>query len=121
MYWYLHPDYLYAASDDVQAQFAEELDALQVAKQFMGRQWIHASYRSFDIQAEDRVVVTVRETWEDKLYTFREMPGDAELLSAPIGHRGPYTLDVTYTLAQQDEQWVVTNVVYNNQPPAWEE
>lgn len=120
-YWYLQADYLSSASDNVQAQFADDLNALQAAKQFMGRQWIHANYRSFDIQAEDRVVVTVRETWEDKLYSFQEMPGDAEPLSAPIGQRGPYTLDVTYTLEQQDEQWVVTNVVYNNEPPAWEE
>ena len=65
--------------------------------------------------------MTVRETWEDKLYDFQEMPGDAEPLSDPIGHRGPYTLDVTYTLERQDGQWLITNVVYNNEPPAWEE
>jgi hypothetical protein len=29
-------------------------------------------------------------------------------------------LDVTYTLEQRDGQWVITNVVYANEPPAWE-
>lgn len=121
VYWYLEADYFYGVSDAVKAQFAVEMDSLREAKQFMGRQWIHASYRSFDIQSEDIAVVTVRETWEDKLYSFREMPGDAEPLSDPVGQRGPYTLDVTYTLARDGEQWRVTNVVYNSTPPAWEE
>ncbi|MAT98337.1 MAG: hypothetical protein CL608_14425 [Anaerolineaceae bacterium] len=120
-YWYLDAGYFYGVSDAVTAQFAAEFEALREAKQFMGRQWIHASYRSFDIQAEDLVVVTVRETWEDKLYSFQEMPGDAEPVSDPVGERGPYTLDVTYTLERVGEQWLVTNVVYNNEPPAWEE
>ncbi|GAG24404.1 unnamed protein product, partial [marine sediment metagenome] len=33
--------------------------------------------------------------------------------------RGPYDLDVTYTLEYDDDRWVVTNVVYQTQPPAW--
>jgi hypothetical protein len=120
-YWYLDAGTFYGVSETVAAQFAAEFDALREAKQFMGRQWIHASYRSFDIQAEDLVVVAVRETWEDRLYAFQEMPGDAEPLSDPVGQRGPYTLDVTYTLERVFEQWLVTNVVYNNEPPTWEE
>ena len=119
-YWYLESDYLFAA-ESVQSQFAEEIAALQAAKQFIGRQWIHASYRSFDIQAEDRVIVTVRETWEDKLYNFQDMPGDEAPTTDPAGQRGPYTLDVTYTLEMQEERWVVSNVVYNNAPPTWSE
>ncbi|MBK8902589.1 MAG: DUF3160 domain-containing protein [Anaerolineaceae bacterium] len=117
-FWYLEPTNLYVASEDVQAQFAAELDALREASQYVGRQWINASYRSFDIQAEDRVVVTVRENWEDVLYTFTDFAGEG---GEPIATRGPYSLDVTYTLEQVDERWLVTNVVYNNQPPAWEE
>jgi hypothetical protein len=108
------------ASDEVKAQFRTMFGELQAAKQYVGRQWIHASYRSFDIQAEDRVVVTVRETWEDRLYEFEEAPGDGEMPSAPVAQRGPYTLDVSYTLEQRDGQWVITNVVYANEPPAWE-
>ncbi|MCB8981495.1 MAG: DUF3160 domain-containing protein [Ardenticatenaceae bacterium] len=116
-YWDLEPTYLYAASEAVQNQFAPELDALRAASQYIGRQWISASYRSFDIQAEDRVVVTVRENWEDALYSFTDYPGEG---GDPSATRGPYTLDVTYTLERVDNRWLVTNVVYNNQPPAWE-
>lgn len=117
-FWYLEPTSLYVASEDVQAQFAAELNALLENSQYVGRQWISASYRSFDIQAEDRVVVTVRENWEDALYTFTDFAGEG---GEPIATRGPYTLDVTYTLEQVDERWLVTNVVFNSQPPAWEE
>jgi hypothetical protein len=120
-YWNLEPGNLYPVTESVQDQFAAEFEALREAKQYVGRQWLHASYRSFDIQAEDLVVVTVRETWEDKLYGFQEMPGDSEPPSDPIAGRGPYTLDMTYTLTQQDEQWLITNVVFNNEPPAWTE
>lgn len=120
-YWYLEADYFFPVSEDVRDQFAAEFDTWREARQYMGRQWIHASYRSFDIQNENLVVVTVRETWEDALYGFQEMPGDAEPPTNPIARRGPYTLDVTYTLAWQEEQWLVTNVVFNNEPPAWEE
>ncbi len=119
-YWDLEPGFL-PVSDEVQAQFEAEFDALRETKQYVGRQWIRASYRSFDIQADDRVVVTVRETWEDKLYGFQEMPGDAEPPTDPIARRGPYTLDVTYTLERQDEQWLIANVVFNNEPPEWVE
>jgi hypothetical protein len=119
-YWGLDASWpLFVASGDVQAQFQSELDALRAEKQFAGRQWIHASYRSFDRQADDRAVVTVRETWEDSLYNFREAPGDAETVGAPIGRRGPYTLDVTYTLTLTDDRWLITRVVYANEPPAW--
>ena len=120
-YWYLEPGYFFGVSDGVRAQFAAEFDALRATKQFVGRQWLHASYRSFDIQAEDLVVVTVRETWEDALYNFQEMPGDEWPPTDPIARRGPYALDVTYTLARQEDQWQIANVVFNNKPPAWTE
>jgi hypothetical protein len=121
-FWNLDTEYtFYAASDAVKAQFEATFDELRTAKQYIGRQWINASYRSFDLQAEDKVVVTVRETWEDKLYAFRDAPGDAEPPSDQIAQRGPYTLDVTYTLEQIDGQWLVTGVVYANEPPAWEQ
>ena len=93
---------------------------MRAEKHFIGRQWIKASYRSFDLQAEDRAVVTVRETWEDRLYEFAAAPGDAEPLHDPVASRGPYTLDVTYTLQDQGGAWQVTNVVYGNEPPAWQ-
>jgi hypothetical protein len=120
-YWNLEPGSLYAITENVQTQFAAEFETLREAKQYVGRQWLHASYRSFDIQAEDLVVITVRETWEDKLYGFQNAPGDGAPPSNPIGQRGPYTLDVTYTLQQQEEQWLITNIVFNSEPPAWTE
>lgn len=94
--------------------------ALAAERQFIGRQWLNASYRSFDLQAEDRAVVTVRESWQDTLYEYAGEPGDAEPLGEPAGRRGPYALDVTYTLAYEEGRWLVTRVVYANEPPPWE-
>jgi hypothetical protein len=119
-YWNLDASWpLYMASAEVQAQLQSELEALRAEKQYVGRQWIQASYRSFDRQAEDLAVVTVRETWEDSLYAFQEGPGDAEMAGPPIGRRGPYTLDVTYTLTLTEGNWLITRIVYANEPPAW--
>ncbi len=119
-YWSLSAgSWIASASEGVQAQFQAEFDELAAQKQFVGRQWIHASYRSFDLQAPDRAVVTVRETWQDSLYSFEEEPGDAELLGDPIAGRGPYTLDVSYTLQDMGNYWQVSNVAYANEPPPW--
>lgn len=106
-------------SDEIRSQFDTLFDELRAAKTFEGRQWIHASYRSFDRQSDSLAVVTVRETWEDKLYPFETAPGDAEMLREPVGQRGPYTLDATYTLEFVDGVWQITRVVYANEPPAW--
>ncbi len=120
-YWDLSTEwYLWNASPDVQAQFMATFDELRAAKTYIGHQWIHASYRSFDRQSETLAVVTVRETWEDKLYPFEVDPGDMEPLRDPINQRGPYTLDVTYTLELVDDAWQITRVVYANEPPVWE-
>ena len=120
-YWELNADWaLWNAGQEVKDQFTAVFDTLRAAKNYEGRQWIHASYRSFDRQSDTLAVVTVRETWEDKLYAFEELPGDAEILRDPINQRGPYTLDVTYTLEYIENQWQITRVVYANEPPAWE-
>ncbi len=96
-----------------------EVEALEAARQYIGRQWLHASYRSFDLQAPDVAVVTVRETWDDTLYDIAgEMPEEGDPI---VGHRGPFTLDATYTLTRSENGWEVTNLVYANEPPAWEE
>ncbi len=120
-YWDLNTEWwLWNAGEEVQNQLTAVFDDLFAAKTFEGRQWIHASYRSFDRQSETLAVVTVRETWEDKLYSFEGLPGDAAPNSDPISQRGPYTLDVTYTLEFIENRWLITRVVYANEPPAWE-
>ena len=103
---------------EVASAFQADLDALEAASQYAGRQWLNASYRSFDLQSPDLAVVTVREMWDDTLY---EQIGEIPDFGDPtIGHRGPYALDVTYTLERGPEGWQVTRAVLANEPPAWE-
>jgi hypothetical protein len=121
-YWDLDTSWaLGSASDEVKAQVQAELEVLRAEGQYIGHQFVHANYRSFDFQSETLAVVTVRETWQDALYAFTDAPGDAGTPSDPIGHRGPYTLDATYTLEQGEYGWNVTRVVYGNEPPSWTE
>jgi hypothetical protein len=121
-YWDLDTSWaLGSAGDEVKAQVQAELEALRAEGHYIGHQFVHADYRSFDFQSETVAVVTVRETWQDALYAFTDAPGDAGTPSDPIGHRGPYTLDVTYTLERGEYGWNVTRVVYGNEPSAWTE
>jgi len=92
------------------------VEALRADKRYEGRQLVSSDFRSFDRQAEDRAVVTVRETWQDALYAFEDYPGEG---GEPLARRGPYTLDLTYTLERSEAGWLVTRVVYANEPPAW--
>jgi hypothetical protein len=96
------------------AQIEALVAPLQEANQFAGHQLVSSEFRSFDRQSEETAVVTVRETWQDELY-------DRQTFDfTPLATRGPYTLDVTYTLEQGEEGWVVTNIVYANELPGWE-
>jgi hypothetical protein len=114
--WQLEPGYL-AASGPALEQLTAAIEALRVEKRYEGRQLIRSEFRSFDRQSADQAVVTIRETWQAKLYEFSDYPGMED--SQPLGERGPYTLDVTYTLERGEWQWVVTRIVYANEPPAW--
>jgi hypothetical protein len=114
--WFLEPGYL-RASGEALAQITAELDALRAKKQYEGRQLISSRIRSVDRQTIDKAVVTVRETWTDSLYTYTDYPGGEP--GDPVSVRGPYTLDVTYTLEQGEQGWLVTKAVYANEPPAW--
>jgi hypothetical protein len=109
------------AADELQAAGLEglrnQIDVYLAEKQYEGHQLVHSSVRSSDRQAKDLAVVTVRETWQDQLYAFRDFPGDGE--NAAHAQRGPYTLDVTYTLERDETGWQVTRVVYANEPPSW--
>jgi hypothetical protein len=121
-YWDLDTSWaLNSASDEVKDQFQAEMEALRAEGHYIGHQFVHADYRSFDLQSETVAVVTVRETWQDLLYQIIDGPGDTGTPSDPIGRRGPYTLDVTYTLERGEYGWNVTRVVYANEPPGWSE
>jgi hypothetical protein len=117
-YWYWEPGYLYSASEAVQSEFGEALADLSANRQYIGHQWLSAGYRSLDRQSDELVVITVRETWQDTLYSLSgDWPVEGDAI---LGRRGPYTLDATYTLELIDDQWIITRVVYANEPPAWE-
>lgn len=119
-YWNLDEQAFWNAGDGVKNKFTAIFDELEANKQFIGRQWVTASYRSFDFQSETQVVITVRETWQDTLYSYTDGPGDFGTGSTLVGVRGPYLLDVTYTLEFVNESWIVTNVVYTSEPPGWQ-
>jgi hypothetical protein len=107
-FWYLEPGPL-----------TPEVEALRADKRYQGRELRGVDFRSFDRQSEDLAVVTVRETWKDTLYEFEgDQPSYDE---EPLSRRGPYTLDVTYTLERGEQgYWSVTRAVYADQPPDWE-
>ena len=121
VYWDVSTDNV-PFNDRIKAVLKPYIEVLRKINRYEGRQLVSSNYRSFDLQSETLAVVTVRETWQDWLYQPVEYFGDGE--GEPLAQRGPYTLDVTYTVekGQNDydpEQWDVTNVVYANQPPAW--
>lgn len=118
-YWYLSTATV-TATDTARQQLQPTVDALAAAHRYEGRQLLAVNYRSFDFQADDRAVVTVRETWQDALYAYEEGE-DPGYTDTPLAERGPYTLDVTYTLLRQEDGWRVANIAWGNEPPPWPE
>jgi hypothetical protein len=97
--------------------YQAELQALLNEKKYVAHQLINSQFRSFDLQSDTQAVVTVRETWQDKLYQFS---GDyANYDEQPLAERSPYTLDATYTIDNKDGYWQVSSASYANQPPPW--
>ena len=126
--FYLDPQYVASDYNRMASGMAldfinAEIAALRGEKHFEGRQWIGTNYRSFDRQSADLAVVTVRETWQDTLYAYSRAEHPAETGDESdmqeIGARGPYTLDVTYTLERTGESWTVTRIVVASARPAW--
>jgi len=117
--WYLESGYL-RAGGKVLEQLTADLQEWRDANQYVGHALLRSDIRSFDLQSTERAVVTVREWWQDTLYPFSNYAGNGT--ETPEGHRGPYTLDVTYTLEPDESgSWTVTNLVYANEPPGWGE
>jgi hypothetical protein len=121
---YLKSDYHQVADEAALELISSEIAVLNAQKQFEGRQLISSVYRSFDRQAADLAVVTLRETWQDILYRYErdEHPYYTEDESdmIEIGRRGPYTIDITYTLKQNENAgWVVTRIVEKEVRPGW--
>jgi hypothetical protein len=117
-FWYLEPGQL-AAADELAAELGADVEALRAEGQYQGRQLIGVDYRSFDRQSETLAVVTVRERWKDTLHEFEdEWPTYGE---PAIAERGPYAVDLTYTLKGTEFYgWQVTRVVFDEGPPPWE-
>jgi hypothetical protein len=113
--WFLDSNQV-QAGDEVLEQVRGQVEALRAQKHYEGRQLVRSDVRSFDRQSEGRAVVTVRETWKDWLYEFAEYPGEG---GDSLKERGPYTLDVTYTLERDESGWLVTHAVYAHGRPAW--
>jgi hypothetical protein len=113
--WMLDASYAPATGPALEA-LAAHVEALRAEKRYEGRQLVRSEFRSFDRQSQDLAVITVRETWQDWLYEFDQYPGESE---THLAQRGPYTLDVTYTLARGESGWLVSRAVYANEPPAW--
>jgi hypothetical protein len=119
-YWYqqelVMPDLV-----DAVAQINSQIKSWQAEKRYLGHQLVSSQIRSFDLETDSKAVVTVRETWLDNIYSYQ---GDyPDYIEGSIAERGPYELDVTYTLERMGEEtgqtWQVTRIVYANQPPEW--
>jgi len=121
VYWYREPEYLSGGGPGGQAILAD-IQRMAAEGHYMGHQLVRSEFRSFDLQSPTLAVVTAHETWQDTLYALGEYsPGDDPV----VAQRGPYGLDVTYTLEFADRgrgpEWGVTNVVFAGQPPAFPE
>jgi hypothetical protein len=119
-YWFQSPDYLPdtgSALEEVKSQIQDWL----AEKRYLGHQLLASQVRSTDLQSDTKAVVTVRETWQDSLYEYEDDYPYYE--EEPVEERGPYDLEVAYTLelinGETGSAWQVTNVVYANQPPEW--
>lgn len=119
LYW--SPQDMINTMPDTMEAFREEIMALIRNRQYVGHKLIGVDFRSIDLQDENTVVITVRETWEDTLHAFS---GDYPNYDEPaIATRGPYTLNVTYKLKRvpggEAFVWEVARANYANLPPPW--
>ncbi len=106
-----------SATDNVSKFIAKQLEPLVKAKQYEGRQMVEVNFRSFDMKDAKTAIVTTRETIRGELHN--NNPTDPNLDGPKVATRGPYSVDVTYTLTLGQNGWAVTNVVSNTPFPPW--
>jgi hypothetical protein len=93
-------------SDGVLQQAKATIAAMRDRKQYEGRQWVSTDYLSVERPSASQAVVTVRETWRDFLVQYSgDKPfawyNDNAPTADPVtARRGPYTVDMRYTLEQ---------------------
>jgi hypothetical protein len=103
--------------DKTEQFMLSQLEPLAKARQYEGRQNIETNYRSFDLKDRNTAIVTTREVWRGQLHNYAP---NLDENGPKVGVRGPYTIDVTYTLTKSREgQWTVSNIVVNGSLPAW--
>lgn len=122
-YWFRQREYMNGGGPGADAIWAE-IQRLQGEKHYLGHQLVRAEFRSFDQQSPTLAVVTAHETWQDTLNGLTDYsPAEDDPV---VAQRGPYGLDVTYTLEMVDAgngqapAWQVTNVVFAQGPPPFE-
>ncbi len=113
-------DQVRESTEKVDRYTASQLEPLAKARQYEGRQLVEMNVRSVDLQTVKNVstaVITTREIWRGELHNSGPET-DAE--GPKIGERGPYTLDVTYTLTRdQDGNWTLVDIKVNGSVPGW--
>jgi hypothetical protein len=116
-YW--NVGWLEYEAGDPMLTFSADFDALRSAGQFMSHQLVSSQPTSFDLQSDTHAVVVVQETWQDALFT-GEYP---DVGVEPVGQRGPYSLQATYTLELKTfdwgTSWQVVDVSIQGQSPDW--
>ncbi len=68
-YW--EPEYALPLQMDALKPFADEIEGLVADRQYISHQLLRTQIRSFDLQSPDLAVVTVREFWEDTLFSYQ--------------------------------------------------
>jgi hypothetical protein len=102
------------------SQILPELQSLKANQQYVGHQLVSVNFISHDFESEERAIATVREVWDDKLYE-----GEYPDIDSPVlGQRGPYSLDVTYTIQRFPSdfgpRWEVVSASYSQPMPEWQ-
>ena len=130
------PYFRVPVSDSVSAKATAAIGSLVDSKQYEGRQLVQSDYLSMEqpSNSPDRVIVTVRETWKDYLVAYEDDDPfawfDAYTPEPISARRGPYTVDVAYTLAARPTpcpstlpyycyQWTVVDFTELSERPAW--